>query len=388
MARRPLVHLLRAALLGALLLLAGGADSSAQPGGRQGSRLPLSSLRLPAGFTISVFTSEVPGARSMALSPGGVLYVGTRREGRVYAVTDADRDGRADRVRTIARGLAQPNGVAWRDGALYVAEISRILRFDGIDSRLDSPPRPAVVSAAYPKDEHHGWKFIRFGPDGALYVPVGAPCNVCARKEPIYSTITRLDVAAPGARPQVFARGIRNTVGFDWQPATGVLWFTENGRDWLGDDVPPDELGRAPRAGLHFGFPHCHGRIPDPKFGPRNGAAGCRQYVPPALELGPHVAALGMRFYTGGMFPAAYRNQVFFAEHGSWNRSKPIGYRVMLARIQGDRATGAEVFVEGWLRPDGQAWGRPVDVEVAADGALLVSDDEAGAVYRIAHRRR
>lgn len=384
MTRRTLVDLIRGSLLAALLVLAGGSEAGAQRGREE--RLPLSSLRLPPGFTISVFSSELPGARSLALSPGGILYVGTRREGRVYAVSDRDRDGRADKVWTIARGLDQPNGVAWRDGALYVAEVSRILRFDGIDSRLDKPPAPRVVSSAYPEDTHHGWKFIRFGPDGSLYVPVGAPCNVCARKEPIFSTITRL---APGKnRPEIFARGIRNTVGFDWQPGTGVLWFTENGRDRLGDDVPPDEINRAPRAGLHFGFPQCHGRIPDPELGPRDGAAGCRQFEQPALELGPHVAALGMRFYTGEMFPAAYRNQVFLAEHGSWNRSKPIGYRITLARIEGDRAVSSETFAEGWLRPNGRAWGRPVDVEVAADGALLVSDDEADAVYRITYGRR
>jgi glucose/arabinose dehydrogenase len=382
----PAGTLLLIALAAGALAGCDAAAAPAQPPANAERRLPLGSLRLPPGFDLRLFAPDVPGARSLALSPSGVLYVGTRKEGKVYAVLDRDRDGRAERVLTIARGLEQPNGVAFRDGALYVAEVSRILRFDGIERRLEKPPRPVVVTAAFPRDEHHGWKFIRFGPDGLLYVPVGAPCNVCDRDEPLYASLTRLRPDGTGLA--VYAHGIRNTVGFDWQPGTGVLWFTENGRDLMGDDVPPDELNRAPRAGLHFGFPHCHGAaIPDPQHGPRGGAAGCRQYTPPALALGPHVAALGMRFYTGRMFPAAYRGQIFYAEHGSWNRSRPIGYRVMTVRFEGGRAVAATPFVAGWLGRSGKAWGRPVDVEVAADGALLISDDEAGAIYRVTHRR-
>jgi glucose/arabinose dehydrogenase len=348
------------------------------------SRLPLQKVKLPPGFSIGVFSEAVPGARSMALSPAGILYVGTRREGKVYALPDRNRDGRADEVITLASGLETPNGVAWKDGALYVAEISRVLRFDGIDGRLKNPPKPVVVTAAYPKDTHHGWKFIRFGPDGNLYVPVGAPCNICDPENPIYSSITR--ISPQGGKPEIYARGIRNTVGFDWHPGTKELWFTENGRDRMGDDVPPDGLARAPRAGLHFGFPYCHaGTIPDPEFGKKH---PCSEFVPPVQRLAPHTAALGMRFYTGPMFPAEYRNQVFIAEHGSWNRSTPIGYRVTLVRLQGNRATSYETFASGWLEKNGRAWGRPVDVEVMPDGALLVSDDEAGAVYRITHARR
>lgn len=363
-------------LFGALLLLLVGAA------GRQ-RELPLGRIKLPPGFRIGIYSSEVPGARSLARSPSGIIYVGTRREGKVYALVDADKDGRADRVHTIASGLDTPNGVAWKDGALYVAEISRVLRFDGIDGRLASPPKPAVVTAAFPTDTHHGWKFIRFGPDGRLYVPVGAPCNVCNPENPIYSTITRLPAGGRG-QPEIFARGIRNTVGFDWHPRTGELWFTENGRDRMGDDVPPDELDRAPRPGLHFGFPYCHGSVPDPELGKQR---KCSEFTPPVQELGPHVAALGMRFYTGTMFPPEYRGQAFIAEHGSWNRSKPIGYRVTLVRLQGNRAVSYETFAGGWLQGS-QAWGRPVDVEVMPDGALLVSDDEAGAVYRITHTGR
>lgn len=348
------------------------------------SRLPLGKLKLPPGFAISVFSEDVPGARSMALSPAGILYVGTRREGKVYALPDKNRDGRADEVVTIASGLNTPNGVAWRNGALYVAEISRVLRFDGIDGRLKNPPRPAVVTDAFPKDTHHGWKFIRFGPDGNLYVPVGAPCNVCDPENPIYSTITR--ISPKGGKPEIYARGIRNTVGFDWHPGTKELWLTENGRDRMGDNVPPDGLLRAPRAGLHFGFPYCHaGKIPDPEFGKKR---ACSEFTPPIQALAPHTAALGMRFYTGQMFPAEYRNQIFIAEHGSWNRSTPIGYRVTLVRLSGNRATAYETFAEGWLEKGGRAWGRPVDIQQMPDGALLVSDDEAGAVYRITHARR
>ncbi|HKI03153.1 MAG TPA: PQQ-dependent sugar dehydrogenase [Thermoanaerobaculia bacterium] len=345
--------------------------------------LPLDRIKLPPGFSISVFSDRVPDARSMARSPKGILYVGTRNEGKVYALVDRDKDGRADEVHTIAAGLSSPNGVAWKDGSLYVAEISRVLRFDGIDDLLKTPPKPKVVTAAYPNDGSHGWKFIRFGPDGKLYVPVGAPCNICDRQEPIYASITRISPQGPqGGKPETFARGIRNTVGFDWHPQTRELWFTENGRDRMGDDTPPDELNHAPRAGMHFGFPYCHaGKTPDPELG--KGRA-CSEFVPPAINLGPHVAALGMRFYTGTMFPAAYRGQIFIAEHGSWNRSTPLGYRVMLVRLQGGKAVSYEPFAEGWLQ-GGKAWGRPVDVEVLPDGSMLVSDDEAGAIYRITH---
>jgi len=337
-------------------------------------------IKLPPGFSISVFSDAVPGARSLAQSPRGIVYVGTMVAGKVYALVDKDKDGRADQVFTIASGLRSPNGVAWRDGSLYVAEISRVLRFDAIDDHLANPPKPVVVTDAYPKDGLHGWKFIRFGPDGKLYVPVGAPCNVCEPGDP-YASITRIDLKNPQGKPEIVARGIRNTVGFDWQPKTGVLWFTDNGRDMMGDDLPPDELNRAPKTGLHFGYPYCHGGdLPDPELG---GKRPCSQLTPPAIKLGPHVAALGMRFYTGTMFPARYRGQVFIAEHGSWNRSEKIGYRVTLVRVEGDRAISYEPFAEGWLRR-GSVLGRPVDVEVMPDGALLVSDDDAGAVYRIA----
>ncbi|MGH9369564.1 MAG: PQQ-dependent sugar dehydrogenase, partial [Thermoanaerobaculia bacterium] len=314
----------------------------------------------------------------------GTLFVGTRDRGVVYAIPGAATGARAGAPRIVARGLNMPNGVAVRDGALYVAEVSRILRYDGIEARLDRPPEslpePSIVTDRLPPDRHHGWKFIAFGPDGWLYVPVGAPCNICESKEPVYAAIHRM--RPDGSAVELYASGVRNTVGFDWDPKTKELWFTDNGRDWMGDDMPPDELNHAPRAGMHFGYPFCHGAdIPDPKFGEKR---PCRDFTPPGLALGPHVASLGMRFYTGGMFPAEYRGQIFIAEHGSWNRSQPIGYRVTLARLEGGRAVRYETFAEGWL-DGGRAWGRPVDLIVMPDGALLVSDDKAGAIYRISY---
>lgn len=339
-------------------------------------------ITLPDGFGIDYFASDVPGARSLTRSPSGIVYVGTRREGNVYAVVDADGDQRAERVATIASGLRMPNGVAWRGGSLYVAEISRILRYDGIDDRLDDPPAPVVIRDDFPTEQAHGWKFIAFGPDGYLYVPVGVPCNICEPPAPIFGTITRM--AADGSSREVIARGVRNSVGFDWQPGTGTLWFTDNGRDWMGDDRPPEELNRLGGVGQHFGFPYCHGAdIVDPEFGR---GRSCAEFIAPARELGPHVAALGMRFYTGTMFPERRRGGIFIAEHGSWNRAVPIGYRVTFVGVEGDQATSYEIFAQGWLNArSGQAWGRPVDVLVMPDGALLVSDDRAGAIYRVSY---
>src|SRR3954463_3647507 len=271
--------------------------------------LPVDTVKLPPGFEMRVFADNVPSARSMALGPDGVLFVGTRTD-RVYAVSY--QGDKATRVRTIASGLNMPNGVAFRDGALYVAEVSRILRFDDIARKLDSQPRPVVVTDRFPGDRGHGWKFIRFGPDGWLYVPVGAPCNVCERNPDRYALISR--IRPDGSGYEVFARGIRNSVGFDWDPRTKQLWFTDNGRDMLGDDVPSDELDHAPKAGLHFGYPYCHqGNVADPEFGSKR---PCSDFTPPALKLGAHVASLGMRFYTGTMFPAEYRDSIFIAEHG------------------------------------------------------------------------
>jgi glucose/arabinose dehydrogenase len=360
-----------AALLATLVACASGAAQRAAQ---------VESIRLPEGFEISPYSLDVPGARSLALSPAGIVYVGTRGEGTVHALVDADRDGSAERVVTFARGLRQPNGVAWRDGALYVAEVHRVLRFDGIDDRLDDPPDPVVVRAL-PDQDGHEWRYVALGPDGKLYVGIGSPCNVCVPDAP-FGTISRMNPDGSGF--EVFASGVRNSVGFDWHPETGELWFTDNGRDRLGDDLPSDELNLAPRAGLHFGFPFCHqGDVPDPEFGDRR---PCSEVEPPARKLGAHVAALGMRFYDGALFPPEYRGRIFVAEHGSWNRSSKVGYRVVSVRLEGGRAVSEEPFAEGWLEGE-EAWGRPVDVLVMPDGALLVSDDRAGAVCRISTTR-
>ncbi|MCM0084479.1 sorbosone dehydrogenase family protein [Geomonas sp. Red32] len=344
------------------------------------SDLHLDYIKLPPGFSIEVYAQNIPGARSMTLGAKGTLFVGSRGEGKVYAVVNGGTP--KAKVYTIAKGLREPNGVAFRKGSLYVAEISRVIRFDNIEEHLAAPPRPVVVNATFPDKSHHGWKFIRFGPDGKLYVPVGAPCNVCESKDPRFASIMRMN--PDGSQLEIFARGIRNTVGFDWHPVTHELWFTDNGRDWMGDNRPPDELNRAPKAGLHFGFPYWHGHnIPDPEFGSMMKKDA---FVPPEVELPAHVAALGMRFYTGSMFPSQYHGRIFIAEHGSWNRTTPTGYRVSMVASKGEKDRSYQVFAEGWLHK-GSAWGRPVDVQVLPDGSLLVSDDKADAIYRISYRK-
>ena len=341
----------------------------------------LDKLRMPAGFAIGIFADNVRDARSLALGDKGTVFVGTRARGDVYALVDADRDGSAERIFTIAKHLNSPNGVAFRNGALYVAEINRILRFDGIEDRLDNPPDPVVLSEALPNDRHHGWKFIAFGPDGKLYVPVGAPCNVCDPDPDRYAVIKRMD--PDGSNLETFARGVRNSVGFDWHPKSGTLWFNDHGRDWMGDDMPSDEVNRAPKAGMHFGFPYCHqGDTPDPEYGKKH---DCSEFTPPALKQGGHVAPDGLRFYTGTMFPEPYRNRIFIAQHGSWNRSTKNGYRIVSVALENGRVSSYDTFMEGWVQND-TAWGRPVDLLVMPDGALLVSDDHANLVYRITYQ--
>ena len=362
-----------------IVALAGAAAlGGALPAYEQGT-LPLDRITLPEGFRIEVL-ARVPSARAMAWGSAGTLFVGSTN-GVVHAVSFPP--GGTPVVRPVARGLREPAGVAFRDGALYVSAVSRILRFDGIERRLDDPPAPVVVSERFPSDGHHGRKFIAFGPDGKLYVPVGAPCNICEPDPDRYANIGRMNPDGSGF--EIVARGVRNSVGFDWHPRTKELWFTDNGRDWLGDDAPPCELNRVAQAGQHFGYPYCHGgTIRDPDYGARR---ACSEFVAPAQNLGPHVAPLGMRFYSGTQFPADYREQVFVAEHGSWNRTRKIGYRVSLVRLDAQgKAMRYETFAEGWLQGE-SAWGRPADVLVAPDGALLVSDDYAGAIYRIRYAR-
>ncbi len=345
------------------------------------SLLPLEKISLPAGFKISIYAEGVQNARSMTLSPKGTLFVGTRSDGNVYALEDTNGDHKVDRKHTLITGMNMPNGVAFRDADLFFAEVDKVWVWRDIESKLANPGKPELVYDQYPDKEHHGWKYIAFGPDGWLYIPVGAPCNICEPNEDIFASMTRFNVDTK--QREIVARGIRNTVGFSWHPVTNELWFTDNGGDWLGDDMPACELNYAPRTGMHFGYPYCHqGDFLDPKLGKNK---SCSDYTAPAQKLGPHVAALGMEFYTGQMFPEEYKNQVLIAEHGSWNRSKPIGYRIMMVRIEDNsRAVSYEPFAEGWLQSD-QAWGRPVDLEHMSDGSLLVSDDHANVIYRITY---
>jgi glucose/arabinose dehydrogenase len=345
--------------------------------------LPLDKVKLPKGFSISVF-AEVENARSMAISPGGTIFVGNRDEDKVYAIKDTDGDGKADKKWIIAKGLNMPNGVAFKDGDLYVAEISRIHKFAGIESKLDNPGTSQILYDKYPTDAHHGWKYIAFGPDGKLYVPVGAPCNICESKNPVYASITRMN--ADGTGLEVFAKGVRNSVGFTWHPTTKQMWFTDNGRDMLGDDIPSCELNTVTKEGLHYGYPYCHeGSIKDPEFGDKH---PCNDFVKPADNLGPHVAPLGLKFYTGKMFPAEYKDQIIVAEHGSWNRTKKSGYNLTLVKVDANsKVTGHSVFASGWMDDATQkVWGRPVDVLLLPDGSLLVSDDQANVIYRIVYK--
>lgn len=346
--------------------------------------LPLDQVNLPEGFAIEVY-AEVEDARSMVMSPGGVLFVGSKKsKGSVHAIVDTDGDHKADKRWTIDTDLEMPNGVAFKDGDLYVAEVSRILKYPNIEASLQTPPEPEIINDDYPTETHHGWKYIAFGPDGKLYVPVGAPCNICEPDE-IFATITRLNTDGSGR--EIFAKGIRNTVGFTWHPTTKELWFTDNGRDMMGDEVPYCELNYAPEPGMHFGYPYCHqGDVKDPEFGDKR---PCSDFVAPADKLGPHVAPLGLKFYTGTMFPEKFRGQLFVAEHGSWNRSKKIGYNVSLVTMDGsNKVSGHEVFASGWLDDAKQdAWGRPVDVLPLEDGSMLVSDDKANVIYRISYQK-
>jgi len=345
--------------------------------------LPLDKIKLPKGFTISVF-AEVENARSLAISPGGTIFVGNRDQDKVYAIKDVDGDGKADKKWTIAAGLNMPNGVAFRNGDLYVAEVSRIHKFAGIESKLDNPGKSQIVYDKYPTETHHGWKYIAFGPDGKLYVPVGAPCNICESKDPIYASITRMNPDGTGL--EVFASGVRNSVGFTWHPTTKQIWFTDNGRDQLGDDIPSCELNTASKAGLHFGYPYCHeGSIKDPEFGDKR---PCSDFVKPADKLGAHVAPLGLKFYTGKMFPKEYTNNLIVAEHGSWNRTKKSGYNLTLVNVDAkSNVTSHTVFASGWMDDASQkVWGRPVDVLLLPDGSILVSDDQANVIYRITYK--
>jgi len=344
----------------------------------------LEQIQMPDGFKIELVTDQTPGARSMTMGDDGTLFVGTlgkrsdaKRLGDVYAVTGVEDDFVADEVIIVASDLFMPNGVAFRDGALYIAEPNRLLRYDGIEGRLSEPPTAVMVNDSYPSDRHHGWKYIEFGPDGRIYLPVGAPCNICESSEE-YAVIT--SIKADGSDKRIEARGIRNTVGFDWHPLTKELWFTDNGRDLWSDNLPPEELNRVSERGQHFGYPYEYGK------GHRDNVFDVPEieFQEAALELPAHTAPLGMTFYTGDMFPEKYRNNILIPHHGSWNRSEPAGYYISFVSVEDNKAQPHEVFAKGWLQGK-ENWGRPTDLLVLADGSLLVSDDQAGAIYRISY---
>jgi len=348
-------------------------------------------LVVPTGFKFEVFAENVGNARMMALGPQGTVFVGSQFAGNVYAVVDRDGDHKADQVVTIASGLRQPNGVAMRNGALYVATTSQILRFDDIEKHLDAPPKPVTVYDNLPNpNQGHTWKFIAFGPDDMLYVSIGSTCNICA---PAAMTAAILRMKPDGTGLETYAEGIRNSVGFAWHPVTHELWFTDNGRDMLGDDVPNDELNVAYKAGMHFGFPFCHeGSVPDPEFGSQR---ACSTTEPPVQKLGAHVAAIGFTFYTGNMFPTKYKNAAIIAEHGSWNRSTLSGYRVMAAFTDGRKVFGYEPFLDGFLPGSASALGgrggmgvtsgRPADALQLPDGSILISDDTGNRLIRVSY---
>ena len=346
--------------------------------------LNLGDLVLPEGFVIDVF-ARVNNARSMVLTENGTLFVSNRGGDKVYALKDTNGDWKADEKYVVASGLRMPNGIAFKDGALFVSEVSKLWRFDNIESNLSNPPEPVKIYDDYPSDGHHGWKYIAFGPDGKLYVPVGAPCNICESKNELYASITRMN--PDGSGREVFAHGVRNTVGFTWHPDTGEMWFTDNGRDWLGDDGPPCELNRATEAGQHFGYPYCHGGyIKDPEFGDKY---PCAEFVKPSQNLGPHVAPLGLKFCKSSMFPEEYQGKIFIAEHGSWNRTPEAGHtghKITLVTEKDGVGVSIDDFATGFLNKEtNTAWARPVDLIFASDGSMLVSDDLAGTIFRISY---
>ena len=350
----------------------------------------LEKIVLPDGFKIEIYASDVENARSMTVSPSGTVFVGNRKSDNVFALIDENKDGKVDKKYLITDKLKNmPNGVAFHEGDLYVAEVNKIWVFKDIENKLKLidengfyPEDPILITDDFPSDKHHGWKYIAIGPDNKLYVPVGAPCNICESRDEIYSTITRMDL--DGSNREIYARGVRNTVGFTWNKETGEMWFTDNGRDMLGDNYPPCELNKVTKPDQHYGYPYCHGGdISDPEFGSKY---ACEDFIKPMQNLGPHVAPLGLKFYDGDMFPEEYKGDIFIAEHGSWNRTKKIGYRISRVKIKDNKSVGYEPFISGWLEKDiNDAWGRPVDVVILEDGSMLISDDYANVIYRVTY---
>ncbi len=344
--------------------------------------LKLDSLQLPPGFKIDVF-ARAENARSLALAPDGTVFVGSRGAGHVLAFRDENGDYKADKKYVIAQGMNNPNGIAFKDGDLYVTEVDKLWKYPGILA-MDTA-RKELIYDDYPSETHHGKRWLAFGPEGKLYIPVGAPCNICESEDEIFASITRMN--PDGSEREIIAHGVRNTVGYDWHPETGEFYFTDNGRDWLGDSIPNCELNRLTEIGQHFGYPYCHqGNISDPEFGSKY---PCSDFVPPFALLGPHVAPLGMRFYTGSQFPEEYKNEIFVALHGSWNRTPEAGHtgtKVLLVKEENGKSQGIETFIDGFLmESNNQYWGRPVDMIILDDGSMLLSDDMSGTIYRISY---
>jgi glucose/arabinose dehydrogenase len=350
---------------------------AAPPFAAAADKLPLAQLKLPKGFKIEVYASGIPDARSLRIGDKGTVFVSNRVRDNVSAILD--KNGKRD-VKVIASGLDRPNGLAFKDGTLYIAEGTKISKLDKIEDNLDNPPKPVVIYSDFPNHQAHGWKFMALGPDNKLYVNVGAPCNICIPPDS-NSQIRRLNLDGSGAEPYI--RGNRNSVGFDWNPTTKQLYFTDNGRDWLAENLPNDELNRVTKMRENFGFPYCHqGNILDQQYG---WGHSCSEFVPPVALLGPHAAALGMRFYTGSMFPSKYHDAIFIARHGSWNKTAKIGGDIYVVYLnKNGTVKSQESFMTGFIQSNNYV-GRPVDVQPMKDGSLLVSDDYEGAVYRISY---
>ena len=341
----------------------------------------LSSLKLPPGFMIDIY-ARVPDARSLTLSEDGVVFVGTRRAGKIYAIVPNKQRTKAKKVVEIDSNLSLPNGVAYKDGSLYVAAVNKLIKYENVLGKLSQKQRPIIITDKLPSSSYHGWRYLKFGPDGWLYVSIGAPCNACLSNDQRYASIMRIQ--SDGSNQQIYAHGVRNTVGFTWHPKTQQLWFTDNGKDWLGDNEPADEINVAEKAGLHFGFPYVHaGNILDQKFGKNVESSN---FQPPLIKLQAHTAPLGLLFYVGKLFPSQYVGRLLVAQHGSWNRSSKVGYQISSIQINNQTKTSeTKTFISGWLQGQ-KYWGRPVDLLQMPDGALLISDDYAGLIYRVSYQ--
>ena len=347
------------------------------------SDIPINKLKLPPGFKIEVWATGMPGARAMALGDNGKVYIGTRAIGRVYEVTD---NGKERTSRVVVDKLVQPAGVAFNNGSLYVMAIDKVLRFDGIDKNASVTPVDLTAKFNLPPNQHHNWKYIAFGPDGKLYVPFGAPCNICEPPTAEYAQIRRYN--PDGSGMEVLATGVRNSVGFDWHPTTKQLWFTNHGRDWMGDNTPNDTLNLMSKTGLNFGFPYCHqGNLPDNLITKANACQGVEQ---PVALMGPHVATMGIKFYTGNMFPPEYKNAALIARRGSWNSNQKVGFDVVMVKAGTDgKNPKITPFITGFMNPADQSfWGRPTYLMQMSDGSMLVSDEQLGAIYRVTYSKQ